>query len=68
MNKTAKANLHLVTETGIEETSEADWVEEIDESTLPPNAWQDELDSLIRLEHEVWEERVTATEEPTPEN
>ena len=45
MDTTKRPNLQLVREAGIETTtatanSEEDWIEEIDESTLPPNAWQ----------------------------
>ncbi|HUZ81481.1 MAG TPA: hypothetical protein VMU73_04485 [Gaiellaceae bacterium] len=62
MDTTKRPNLQLVREAGIETTtatanSEEDWIEEIDESTLPPNAWQQEVDSLIQLNHEVFEER-----------
>ena len=62
MDTTKRPNLQLVREAGIETTTatanrEEDWIEEIDESTLPPNAWQQEVDSLIQLNHEVVEER-----------
>lgn len=64
MDDETTTSLHLVPETGIEEASEEDWIEEIDESDLPPNAWQQELGSLIRLENEVWTERQQLLEEP----
>ena len=60
-------NLHLVPETEIVPTTEEDWIEETDESDLPPNEWQKEVQSLIELEHAVWEERMQMLEESSPE-
>jgi hypothetical protein len=61
-------NLHLVPGAEIASaTDEEEWIEEIDESDLPPNEWQKEVDSLIELEHAVWEERMQMLEESSPE-
>ena len=60
-------NLHLVPETEIVPETEEDWIEEIDESDLPPNEWQKRLDERIELEHAVWEERMQMLEESSPE-
>jgi hypothetical protein len=75
MDETKRPNLQLVQTTRpqpeaepeaettmAKATSDEDWIEEIDESSLPPNAWQDEVDSLIRLNHEVFDERRTLLE------
>jgi len=61
-------NLRLVPETASERGSdETEWVEEIDESDLPPNEWQQRLDQRIELEHSIWEERIANPGEPNPE-
>jgi hypothetical protein len=61
-------NLRLVPETATSPIpDETEWVEEIDESDLPPNEWQQRLDERIKLEHSIWEERMAAIEEPTTE-
>ena len=61
-------NLHIVSGTETAPSrDEEEWIEEIDESDLPPNEWQKEVDSLIELEHAVWEERTQMLEESSPE-
>ena len=66
VDETKRPNLRLVPETRLEATAsnanDEDWIEEIDESSLPPNAWQREVDSLIQLNQEVFEERQALLE------